>query len=105
MFNWTQPQAKVTAAITKVGFKVKLIKADSSTASAYAVWDSNTKLDLAQGAQKITGNNKQIYIAGNISKAPVPGDYIQQGADQWTIVDVEAYKPVSTVLAYRCVVQ
>jgi hypothetical protein len=105
MFNWTGTQSQVTSAIALLGFQITLVKDDDTTSKAYAVWDSNSKNDLAQGASKITGNQKQIYIAGNIKKVPVPGDYLKQGTDQWHIIEVEAYKPTTTVLAYRCIVQ
>lgn len=105
MFNWNLPQAKVTQVITKLGFKVTVIDAGDKKSSAYAIWDSNSKSDLAQGGTKITENNKQIYIAATIKKAPAVGDYVQQGNEQWTVTEVEAYKPASTVLAYRVVVQ
>jgi len=104
MFNWSLSQAKVTAAIRLVGFQVTLTKADDSTAKAYAVWDSSTKNDLREGSP-LTGNQKQIYIAANIKKVPVPGDYISQGTDMYSVVQVEAYRPATVTLAYRVVVQ
>lgn len=88
-----------------VGFQVTLVKADNTKAKAYAVWNTNQKNDFPGGSAKLTSNQKEIYIAANIAKIPVPGDYLVQGVDQWSIIEVEAYKPTNVVLAYRCVVQ
>lgn len=100
MINFNTTQAKVTAAIKKFNYQVTLVKADDTTAKAYAVWDSNTKNN-----PNLTANNKQIYIVGNIKKEPKPDDYIKYGSDQWLIKEVEAYRPTTVTLAYRVVVE
>lgn len=105
MYNWGITQLAVSQMLSRIGFQITLVKADDSKAKSYAVWDSNSKGDLALGAAKITGNKKQIYIAGSIKKVPVPGDVLQQGIDLWSITEVEAYKPTNVVLVYRVVVQ
>lgn len=105
MFNWSLTQSQVSKVIQHVGFQMTLIKADNTSAKAYGVWDSNSKYDLATGAAKLTTNQKQMYIQASIKKVPAVGDTIQQGTDLWSITEVEAYKPSSTVLAYRVVCQ
>jgi hypothetical protein len=105
MYNWGVTQLAVSNMLSKIGFQATLVKADDTKAKAYAVWDSNTKNDLALGASKVTANKKQLYIAGSIKKIPQVGDTIQQGIDLWSITEVEAYKPTSVILVYRVVVQ
>ena len=107
--NWSVTQKQVTAALKHLGFQASITKVvngeEQSTMKAWACWDINDKLNLAQGPSNLTGNQKQIYIAGTLKQAPVPGDLIKQGSDVWSVVEAEAYKPASLILAYRVVCQ
>ena len=106
--NWAITQQQVTAVLKDLGFQVTVVKVvngvEGTVMKAYGCWDINTKLNLAQGSSNITGNQKQIYIAGTLKQAPVPGDLVKQGSDTWSIVEAEAYKPSTLILAYRVVV-
>ena len=106
--NWSVTQKQVTAALKHLGFQVSVTKVvngeEQSTMKAWGCWDINDKLNLAQGPSNLTGNQKQIYIAGTLKQAPVPGDLIKQGSDVWSVVEAEAYKPAALILAYRVVV-
>lgn len=101
MINWGTTQSQVTAALKQVGFTATLVKADGSKAKGYAAWDSSTKRDLADATSRTTTADKQLYLQGSIKRVPEVGDYILQGSDQFAIAEVEAYRPATTVLAYR----
>jgi hypothetical protein len=106
--NWEVTKSQVTAAIKYLGFQVTVTKVvngeEGTVMKAWGCWDINDKLNLPQVSSNITGNQKQIYIAGTLKQAPVPGDLIKQGQDVWSVVEAEAYKPAALILAYRVVV-
>ena len=109
MFNWNAPKPSITAAIKKYGLQMKLTQgisadADGRAVTAYGIWDSNSKSDIAQGGTKVTASRRQVYIAATLKTDPAVGDTITSNGQQYSIEEVEAYRPASVVLAYRVVV-
>lgn len=101
MFNYTSTQAEIATLIKDMGVAVALKKLTGANVKTSIVWgkDSEDSDDAL-----VVLNSKVCYMPGNVKKAPEVGDSIVLGTLTWGIQKVEAYKPATSVIAYKVTV-
>jgi hypothetical protein len=103
-FDYTASQAKIAAAIQKLGTVITLESQSGKKTKAYGVFAEIDKDDAGLTTNQLVVDKRLLIVQGTIKSAPAVGDYIVIGSTTWSIDNVNVVQPALTILAYELTV-
>lgn len=96
--NVSSIKNKVTTAIQNNGIKVKIELFTGRKVNVYGVWTEDTREGIDDKNIQITKNTRSIIVPHMVT-LPKVGDFLEVGAETFSIDKIEAYRVQDTVVA------
>ena len=98
-------QLRVDRALQQTGLRISVTRGDESVGKGWAVFVAKSEADAespgsAQMAQTAT-TTRQVLVSG-LMRAPQTGDVVSADKESWRVLMVEAVRPTTTTLIYKC---
>jgi hypothetical protein len=103
-YNYAGTKFDIAAVITRMGFQVTLSKTDGTVAKTFGIWGKNEKVTVDSGISQVYGEKKTLYLSATGKRAPEVGDTIILDGANWSVDNVEQYKPAKVAVAYKLLV-